>query len=185
MTRAWRNRLLLGAVALQLLVLVGELVGAWYPLWVGQPALLAVEPVDPRSLFRGNYVQLNYRIGRIEAGSEAAALHRGSVAYALLKPDAAGRLQAVGLLAAPPQQGRFIRGRVVSRRPAGDGKFVVSLRYGIEAYFLPRQKANAMERELRKGSIAKIMLAPSGKAALVGVDTDHNRIDQGLPTDRD
>jgi uncharacterized membrane-anchored protein len=182
MNREWRNRLLFGAIVLQLLVLVGELVGAWYPRWVGQPVLLAVEPVDPRSLFRGNYVQLNYRIGRVLAGAEAAGLHRGRQAYVLLKPDAQGLLQAAGVRAQPPQQGRFIRGRVVYRRPDGDGRFVVNLHYGIEAYFLPRQKAKAMERELRNASVATVMLAPNGKAALLRVDTGHTRPSRGLPS---
>lgn len=185
MTREWRNRLLLGAVVLQVLVLVGELVGAWYPRWVGQPALLAVEPVDPRSLFRGNYVQLSYRIGRVQVGSEPVGLHRGSQAYVLLKPDADGLLTAAGVRAQPPQQGRFIRGRVVYWRPDGDGKYVVSLRYGIEAYFLPQQKAKTMERQLRNGSVATVMLAPNGKAALLRVDAGHTQPSQDLPSGGD
>jgi uncharacterized membrane-anchored protein len=54
-------------------ILVGMLVSHGLPLWVGEPVRLAVEPVDPRDLFRGDYVILSYPIQRLEAGTDEAA----------------------------------------------------------------------------------------------------------------
>ena len=49
------------------------------------------------------------------------------------------------------------------------------IRYGIEAYFLPREKALALEKALRNsGSVATVMVAPNGKAALMEVDPGVN-----------
>ncbi|HAJ43430.1 MAG TPA: hypothetical protein DCM00_12380, partial [Alcanivorax sp.] len=53
-----RRRLaaLVAAVLLQLAVLGGLFVYSQYPLWVGTEVRLATVPVDPRDLFRGQYV---------------------------------------------------------------------------------------------------------------------------------
>ena len=36
------------------------------PLWTGKEIRVKVVPVDPRSLFRGNYARLNYDFSRLE-----------------------------------------------------------------------------------------------------------------------
>ena len=71
-----RRRLaaLVAAVLLQLAVLGGLFVYSQYPLWVGTEVRLATVPVDPRDLFRGQYVRLNYapsRCKRTNTGSPA------------------------------------------------------------------------------------------------------------------
>jgi uncharacterized membrane-anchored protein len=43
-------------------VLSGMLVLHAWPLWTGEPVYLKVRPVDPRDLFRGDYVTLGYDI---------------------------------------------------------------------------------------------------------------------------
>jgi uncharacterized membrane-anchored protein len=52
-------------------ILGGMLVSHAYPLWVGQEIVLrVVRPIDPRDLFRGDYVILSYRISRLQFGDE-------------------------------------------------------------------------------------------------------------------
>jgi uncharacterized membrane-anchored protein len=48
------------------------LVGHAWPLWVGQAIYLKVRPVDPRDLFRGDYVVLGYDIGTLRVRSASA-----------------------------------------------------------------------------------------------------------------
>ena len=62
---------LCAAVLLQLMVLSGMLVLAAMPLWTGKEIRVKVVPVDPRSLFRGNYARLNYDFSRLEKGALA------------------------------------------------------------------------------------------------------------------
>ena len=171
MTWNWHAKALVGAIVLQLLVLGGGLLGALYPRWLGQEVRLLVEPVDPRSLFRGNYAQLRYRIGEVAMDEATLPLRHGERVYVPLRPADEGVMQGDGLRLSPPADGLFIRGRVEGRPwPAQEG-FRVRVRYGIEAYFLPRDKALAMEKALRQGdSVASVMVAPNGKAALVAVN---------------
>jgi uncharacterized membrane-anchored protein len=166
----WKLWALAGAIALQLLVLAGELINANYPLWTGQEIRLQVEPVDPRSLFRGNYARLDYDIANVRQCDKSLErdLRKGDVVYVHLKPDDAGIMRARGFSVKPPDGGTFIRGRV---KWVQHGCPELDVRYGIEAYFLPREKALALEAELRREkAVARVMLAPNGKATLVGVE---------------
>jgi uncharacterized membrane-anchored protein len=51
--------------ALQLVILVGMIAVRAIPLVTGQIVLVKVQPVDPRDLFRGDYVILSYDFSRI------------------------------------------------------------------------------------------------------------------------
>ncbi len=46
----------------------------------------------------------------------------------------------------------------------------VRLDLGIEALFAPKEKALALERQLRHSAVAVVRVAPNGKAALVTVE---------------
>jgi len=59
--------LIIGAIILQLIVLVGMIAMRLTPLLTGQTILLRVVPVDPRDIFRGDYVTLAYECCRIPA----------------------------------------------------------------------------------------------------------------------
>jgi uncharacterized membrane-anchored protein len=154
-------------IVFQVSVLAGEYLGAVYPLWTGEEIHLKVIPVDPRSLFRGNYAQLRYDISTIDVKElgEHKQFRNGEVVYIKLKPGIDGVYVFDGAGLNKPAAGPFIRGRI--RAPNGQEdvrKFEV--RYGIEAYFAPKQKALALERELRDGGIAIVMIADNGKSAL-------------------
>jgi uncharacterized membrane-anchored protein len=76
MTKRLIPAAVLMAIAFQIVVLAGEYLGAVYPLWTGQEIKLKIVPVDPRSLFRGNYARLGYSISTVDLkewrGAEAA-----------------------------------------------------------------------------------------------------------------
>ena len=167
----WKLKALALAIAVQLLVLAGELVGANYPLWTGQKIRLEVQPVDPRSLFRGNYARLNYQISTVKRCDKKPdrRLRRGEVVYVHLQPDTQGIMRAHDFSVEQPAVGAFIRGRVIRMEVDCPE---VEVRYGIEAYFLPREKALALEEELRREkAVASVMVAANGKAALLGVES--------------
>lgn len=69
-----RSRAFLAGVSgvVCLAVLVAMLVGHAWPLWVGQVIYLKVRPVDPRDLFRGEYVVLGYDIATLRVRSASA-----------------------------------------------------------------------------------------------------------------
>jgi len=155
------------AIAFQLTVLAAEYLGAVYPLWTGKEIRLKVVPVDPRSLFRGNYARLRYAISSIElkVQGEKGRVRQGDFVYVKLKPGPDEFFVVDGASFERPESGAFIRGRLQAPdiRPDG-GKYEV--RYGIEAWFASPEKAVAMEKELRRGAMAVVMVSASGKATL-------------------
>ena len=67
----------------------------------GQEARLEVVPVDPRDLFRGDYVVLDYRIGTVNAPLDGA-FTRGQQVFVTLRPDANSMSRAVAISAERP-----------------------------------------------------------------------------------
>ncbi|WP_108650642.1 GDYXXLXY domain-containing protein [Dongshaea marina] len=161
------------AITFQLLVLIGMVLQAALPLWTGSPIEVKTIPVDPRSLFRGNYARLGYEFSRIprSAFSNPAALHKGALVYVLLSKGADGLYQFSTASVTQPSRGIFLRGRVEQARFFRNKQGYVRIRYGIEAYFAPKQKALALEKQLRSGGIALLMVAPSGKARIKAIQT--------------
>ncbi len=147
------------SVIFQMAVLATEYLSSVWPLWYGTPIIVKTEPVDPRSLFRGNYVRLNYAISTIDTKKAEGRFKRGDVGYVLLT-EHRGIHEVVGLYKEPPHDGLFIRGRITS---TGNQ---YRLKYGIEAFFMPKQKALDAEKSVRDGAKAEIFIADSGKAAI-------------------
>jgi uncharacterized membrane-anchored protein len=165
------RKLLLAALSIvivfQCLVLTGEYINAVYPLWTGQEIKLKIVPVDPRSLFRGNYARLGYEISNIKAEdiNRLKTPRHGEIIYIKLKANADGSYAYDGVSLNKPQNAVYILGRVQTNRGMSrTGNYQV--KYGIEAYFAPKEKALELEREMRNEGIAKVMVAKNGKATL-------------------
>ena len=169
--KAMAAGLLLGIV-LQAGVLAGEYLGAVYPLWTGTEIRLRTVPVDPRSLFRGNYARLRYEISSIKATdlSETQDLRNGEIVYVKLKTGAGGLYELDGASLEKPDRGPFLRGRLQGTGTRRNGARY-NVRYGIEACFAPKEKALALEKALRGTAVAVVRVAGSGRATLKEVIT--------------
>ena len=142
-----------------MLVLATEYISSVWPLWFGTPIVLETIPVDPRSLFRGNYVQLKYAISDINKNLARDRFKPGEVGYVTLK-EKDGIFFATALDHEKPKSGVYIRGRVRKVKPD------YRLKYGVEAYFMPKEKALKTERSVRQGAHAEVYLLNSGKTAI-------------------
>ena len=165
MTRRQVTVALGAAVALQLLVLVGMAASAAMPLWTGTEIRVRTVPVDPRSMFRGNYARLRYEFGELPDGALDAVdgLRAGEVVYVSLKPGEEGEYEFAEASLEPPSHGMFLRGRLLGISPP------LRVRYGIEAFFAPKERALELERDLRDGGTAVLMVTGGGRAALKDV----------------
>ncbi len=87
MTRRRIAACLGAAMALQLFLLAGMVAGAALPLWTGTEIRVETVPVDPRSMFRGNYARLRYRLGTLpdDALGDVSRLRRGEIVYVSLR----------------------------------------------------------------------------------------------------
>jgi len=169
-------------IALQTAALLGMVGIKQYTLSTGTPIVLKTEPIDPRSLFRGDYVRLNYSISRLPidqlAGDREFA--RGDTIYVLLRQE--GEFwQALSLHHASPPvaagqiaiKGRveFIHQRTMPRpgTPVEPGKSI-DVKYGVENYFVPEGEGRALERP-KPGETVSIRLVVDryGNAAIKAV----------------
>ncbi len=156
------------AIILQVFLLVGMLAKAALPLWTGTEVRVRTIPVDPRSLFRGNYARLNYGFGTLPADVpiDPDKLATGVVVYVNLQIADDGLYGYAGATLERPENGIYLRGRIASNYSPHQ------VLYGIEAYFAPKQKALQLEYELRSSAVAVLMVSSSGQAALKDIVTD-------------
>jgi uncharacterized membrane-anchored protein len=149
------------AVVAQVAVLTGMVVKAAMPLWTGQEIEVRTVPVDPRSLFRGNYARLGYHFDTVSKADLSGPMRAGEVVYVTLQRGDDGLYTYASASTVEPEAGVYLRGRIT--RNYGNYR----VRYGIEALFAPKDKALDLERRLRRrGAIAVLMVGAGGRAAL-------------------
>jgi uncharacterized membrane-anchored protein len=146
-------------------------------LQTGREVTLDVVPVDPRSLFRGDYVVLSYAISRLGNGLLADPPARGGTVYVTLAQDGEGRWAPVAAGQTPPEPeaGRVtLKGRLERAwqgAPGAQGTALVT--YGIESYFVPEGRGRELERLVRDKRIAAVLAVDaSGTAAIKGLAVD-------------
>jgi uncharacterized membrane-anchored protein len=174
-----RSRSLVGIIAvgvLQTLVLaymVGDRVRL---LSRGREIVLPIVPVDPRDLFRGEYIRLGYNISRLDAGLLEGPAPQKTPFFVTLerRPDETWlpvRISASRPSVSGPDHIVLAARTMGSRRAAFETwSGTVWVRYGIESYFVPEGEG----RELEKLAQDKKM------EALVAVDDGGNAAIKGL-----
>jgi uncharacterized membrane-anchored protein len=137
-------------IAFQVMILLGMFGKAFYPLWVGKEILLKVEAKDPRDIFRGNYVVLNYNFNNIDLtntkndidSATLANFNFGDKVYLEMKPDSA-YYQVVGVWLQKPQTDNICMQAIVQQRPYAR---YINLKAGIESYFTTTTNAKNIEK---------------------------------------
>ena len=163
LNRSLMKAALLTAVLAQLLVLGGLAGYSQYPLWVGKEVRVATLPVDPRDWFRGQYVHLDYAFSRLPIPDMELPRGGDPVFVPLRRQDGLWRPGEARLR--EPNKGPYLRGRITA---VSGG--LMHVRYGIEAWFASAQEAQRLETELRDGGVARLRVAPGGRAVLVAVE---------------
>jgi uncharacterized membrane-anchored protein len=152
MIKKYRIHLLVLVVVLQTAALVGMVAVKQRTLITGRPILLETEPIDPRSLFRGDYVRLNYTISSLDYANIEGDndFERHDRVYVMLRKDKKF-WHAVSIHHEMPAHGPdsvIIRGEaqysgIWTGSESRDG---INVNYGIENYFVPEGEGMALER---------------------------------------
>jgi uncharacterized membrane-anchored protein len=158
-----RARLFVAAVVLHAVVLVGWAAGLEWDLARSPRIRLAVAQRDPRDLLRGMYVDLRFEIDEIPAGMlTGAPPEPGERIWVTLAPKDGGVYRAVAAsrsAVAPGADQRVIVGRVLwSPGPPRP----VSVRYGIERFYVPERASTVPRGQLE----AEIALTAAGRPFL-------------------
>jgi uncharacterized membrane-anchored protein len=166
-----KTLLALAAVALaQTAVLAYMVTDRVTLLRTGREITLPIVPVDPRDLFRGEYVRLSYAISTVPTTLvEGPYPQRNEVLYLVLEKEAgdeawrairAARTIPDGL---NPDQ-LVLKGRVA---------FGATVHYGIESYFVPQGEGRRLEALARSRKLAVLVAVDAaGNAAIKGLVID-------------
>jgi uncharacterized membrane-anchored protein len=170
------------AVAAQAGVLLFMAGGREAILRSGPRVWLRTAPVDPRDLFRGDYVRLNYQVSSPPTTLRGAALtarldalrregsgrHRSRelTVYTALGATPGGTAEAVGIDLTPPPAGLFLKGRLPVLVD-GLGKVTTGpVQYGIDAYYVQEGTGRALEAQAPPGAPSDIQVPLEMEAAL-------------------
>ncbi len=146
----------------------------------GTEIRLRTVPIDPRDLFRGDYVVLNYPISTVEADAAGKTdFERGERVYVSLSRDEQGFAKANGVSRGWPKGGDgvvVIAGQVTATSACAtnaDGTFDCSGRrnrlriaYGLESYFVPQGEGKAIETTDKARIEVVAAVSSSGEAAI-------------------
>lgn len=173
-----KRKLLLLAIAFQLLVPAWMAAKRELVVQNGRTLYLRTAPIDPRDIFRGDYVRLSYEASGFSPRQTSEQIRKqgvekGSVVYARLETGPGGLSRAIELAREHPASGPFLRGRALHRwRPEVGG--ALQVRYGIEKYFVEQGRGKAMEqRRGRRQGIQtplemELAVDTSGTAVITG-----------------
>jgi len=157
----------------------------------GREIVLPTVPVDPRSLFRGDYVILNYEISTVPAADLIAKPgNDGDSVYVLLErrsKEGADAWVPVAATRARPAAGGpdriVLAGWQVGHVHVLDNQTArVRVRYGIESYFVPEGAGKDLEARVRAQALSVVVaVGTSGQAAIKGLVLDgKTRYDEPL-----
>jgi uncharacterized membrane-anchored protein len=131
-----------------------------FTLSFGKEILLEVEPIDPRDLFRGDYVTLSYKISRIDLNNIPfdTNFSLGETIYAALsKKEKFWTIDSVSHTKPDLTENQVcIKGRVTS---SYNNK--LSVEWGIESYFVPEGEGRLIERQREGGNVSVIVSVDS------------------------
>jgi uncharacterized membrane-anchored protein len=178
----WRNKVVLalaGVALAQTGVLAWMVADRIWLLQSGREIVLPIVPVDPRDLFRGEYVRLSYDISRLPAHLlEGPQPQRNAPFYVVLESQHGEVWQPIKVSAAQPSENGPTR-IVLKARPRYQwpvdppATATVWARYGVESYFVPQGQGARLETLARdKKLAARIAVDSRGNAAIKGLVVD-------------
>ncbi len=177
---------------LLILLLILTLSLAWMvgnKLWTlktGEIVELKAEPVDPRSLFRGDYVIITtaiHRINQEDVGGDRE-FHKNDAIFTLIEEQPDNSWKVLSIHHDNPRKEQplekqqiVIKGSVT--RISGS---TYHTSYGIENYFIPENSGKEIEQAIGKHAISvRIAVDSTGSAAIHSLLKDGNTLsEEGL-----
>ena len=157
-----------------LVIILGFIASKEFTLRTGTHVLLKTVPVDPRDLFRGDYVTLNYEISTLDLWDIRAPFTNfriGDKIYVSLK-----RVHGYGVVSgihknSPKSKKLLLKGTAKS---AHGKKLTVD--YGIESYFEPEGKGKEIERARERKLVVEVSIDMFGNAGIRSLFIDGEQL---------
>ncbi|WP_292376228.1 GDYXXLXY domain-containing protein [Methanosarcina sp. UBA411] len=165
-----------------LLIFSGFIAYKEYTLRTGTEVMLKTLPVDPRDLFRGDYVTLNYEISTLDMEkfhAENSDFYYDEPVYLTLKLENGYGIPKE-IYTTPPEDELYIKGKVKGviydwetdeSSNMTEEATIKELRvdYGIESYFVPEGRGMEIEKAQQTGKTkvdAKVIIDKYGNAVI-------------------
>jgi len=164
---ARRHRLVLLAVAVQVLFILGVAAAGYATTAWGSTITLRTTPVNPQDLLYGDYLRLTYTVSQLPIGlwrETSRAPKANEPVYVLLQPDA-DAYAATGVYATEPAPGPrqvVLRGWITNSWRHG-----LRIRYGLEKYYVSEGLARRLKK--RPALLVHVSIAPWGQARITSV----------------
>jgi uncharacterized membrane-anchored protein len=166
--------------ALQLGVLTYIVGGRVQLLRTGREIVLPIVPVDPRDLFKGDYVRLAYPVSTLPVDMAGTKDKPGNTpVYVTLQPAADGTWSVAAASQTYPAQvaADHVVLRGIREIETWRNAAPVRVRYGLERYYVPEGTGPALEKLARDKKLAAIISVDSrGTAAIKGLSADGVKI---------
>jgi uncharacterized membrane-anchored protein len=144
----------------------------------GREITLPIVPVDPRDLFRGEYVRLGYDISTLPLSQfEGPRPAPNATFYVVLGKKADGTWQTIRASRDKPHEASpdriVLKARTSYWPRVGSPNSSVRARYGIESYFVPEGQGRKLEDLAREKKLATLVAVDAGgNAAIKGLIVD-------------
>lgn len=188
-----QKKILYLTIVFWLLIFSGFIAYKEYTLRTGTEVLLKTLPVDPRDLFRGDYVTLNYEISTLDMEkipSEDSYFYSDEPVYLALELKNGYGIPKK-IYTTPPEDGLYIKGKVKDviydweTDESGittEEETIKELRvdYGIESYFVPEGRGMEIEKAQRTDKTevdAKVIIDKYGNAVIKSLLIDGKEIE--------
>lgn len=164
-------------ILFQLGIIAGMLALSMYPLIVGQEIQLETRPRDPRDIFRGQYVALNYDFNTLKVKNlpndlDTITTYRfGDKLYLELAPKEESH-KVIGVWTKRPAKDKLFMEVIVQYEYRKKRSYSLRVKGGIESYYTDPVLAKKLETDVSWRNIdsiqtiVKVMLAPDGKARI-------------------
>ncbi len=158
----------------------------------GKKITLQTAPVDPRDIFKGDYVKLKFSLSSIPFHQlvqeiKKYGLKKGQKVYLTITIDKYGLGQAEKLFLNPPEHKVYLTGYVTSHWPyknykpdseddCDKNKQPVSVKFGIEQYYVEQGKGKIIESilgkrdEFQQPMLVKVAVAENGDSVIHSFD---------------
>lgn len=151
-----KQKLFTLVIIIWIVIIGGFVISQQRTILLGEEVLLDTRPVDPRDLFRGDYVILNYEIGLVDTDQEFTPGERVFVTLDTQQEYA----QATSISTQRPDT-LYIQGTVKSNR--GN---TVEVEYGIESYFVEEGAGLELERLSSDELDVRVAISDRGDAKI-------------------
>lgn len=155
-------------LSLWLILLIGFISVKEFTAKTGEKGLLKTMPVDPRDLFRGDYVALQYEISSVNLNELGVNQNfsKGDKVYASLKKQ--GEYFSLNNVSSSRPSPLYLSGTVTYASRSS-----LILEYGIESYFVPEGKGQQFESAAQRDRIdVEVSVDRFGNAVITGLFLD-------------